>query len=48
LGWAVVLSQYTSSSDLVFGMLVNGRYAQVQGIQHMTGPVSSCFSFPLG
>lgn len=47
LAWAVVLSQYTSSNDVVFGMLVNGRYAQVQGIEHMTGPVSICFIISL-
>jgi hypothetical protein len=40
LAWAVAISQYTASTDVVFGMTVNGRNAPVPGIEQITGPVS--------
>ncbi|KAL4899866.1 hypothetical protein BDW74DRAFT_183355 [Aspergillus multicolor] len=38
LAWAVLVSQYTDSADLVFGVTVAGRGAQVHGVESMTGP----------
>lgn len=38
LVWAIVLSHYTDSTDVVFGNTVTGRYAPVIGIERMTGP----------
>lgn len=38
LAWAIVLSRYTDSTDVVFGNTVTGRYAPVVGIERMTGP----------
>jgi hypothetical protein len=43
LAWAVAISQYTASTDVVFGMTVNGRNAPVPGIEQITGPVSPIF-----
>ena len=36
--WVVVLAQLTSSSDIVFGQLVNGRASPVEGIENIVGP----------
>ncbi|KAE8146387.1 hypothetical protein BDV25DRAFT_143753 [Aspergillus avenaceus] len=38
LAWATVVSQYTDSSDVIFGMTVNGRGAPVMGVEEMSGP----------
>lgn len=38
LAWALVLADYTSSLDVVFGSTVAGRSAPVVGIERMTGP----------
>lgn len=38
LAWALVLADYTSSPDVVFGSTVAGRSAPVVGIERMTGP----------
>ncbi|KAF3492239.1 peptide synthetase [Arthroderma uncinatum] len=38
LAWAVVVSQYTASDDVVFGVTVTGRDAQVPEIESMLGP----------
>ncbi|KAM5498326.1 NRPS cluster protein [Microsporum canis] len=38
LAWATVISQYTASEDVVFGVTVTGRDAQVPEIESMTGP----------
>ncbi|RDW76857.1 uncharacterized protein DSM5745_06849 [Aspergillus mulundensis] len=38
LAWAVLVSQYTDSADLVFGITVAGRGAQVHGVESTTGP----------
>ncbi|CEJ62614.1 hypothetical protein PMG11_11111 [Penicillium brasilianum] len=39
LAWAVSLSQYTSSDDVVFGMTLSGRDVPVPGIENIVGPV---------
>ena len=36
--WAHVVSHYTCSSDVVFGVTLGGRQAPVHGIESMTGP----------
>jgi amino acid adenylation domain-containing protein len=36
--WAIVISQYTGSEDVVFGTILSGRYAPVEGIEHVLGP----------
>ncbi|KAI1164420.1 hypothetical protein F5B18DRAFT_252198 [Nemania serpens] len=38
LAWAVVLSHYTGSDDVVFGLISDGRSAAIDGIGEMTGP----------
>jgi amino acid adenylation domain-containing protein len=38
LSWAVVLSHYTDSEDVVFGVTSNGRGAALDGISEITGP----------
>ncbi|PLB48311.1 acetyl-CoA synthetase-like protein [Aspergillus steynii IBT 23096] len=36
--WALVLSQYSDSNDIVFGLTVSGRNANLEGIDSITGP----------
>jgi amino acid adenylation domain-containing protein len=36
--WAIVLSQYSESTDICFGATVSGRHAPVVGIEKMVGP----------
>ena len=36
--WALVVSHYTFSDDVVFGLTLGGRQAPVPGIESMTGP----------
>lgn len=38
LSWAIVLSHYTDSEDVVFGLTSNGRGAALEGIAEITGP----------
>ncbi|PLB36533.1 uncharacterized protein BDW47DRAFT_108377 [Aspergillus candidus] len=38
LAWALLMSCYTDSDDVVFGAILNGRRAPVVGIEDMTGP----------
>jgi amino acid adenylation domain-containing protein len=38
LAWAIVISLNTSAKDVVFGITVNGRAADVDNIEEMTGP----------
>ncbi|RDW92973.1 nonribosomal peptide synthetase fmqA [Aspergillus mulundensis] len=38
LAWALVISHYTCSNDVVFGLTVSGRAAPVEGIDKMTAP----------
>ena len=35
--WALLLSRYTSSRDVVFGMTVSGRPAELAGVEDMVG-----------
>ncbi|KFY08363.1 hypothetical protein V492_06294 [Pseudogymnoascus sp. VKM F-4246] len=39
LAWAMVISHYTSSPDVVFGITVSGRSAPVVGIEQMIAPI---------
>ncbi|GAW19310.1 hypothetical protein ANO14919_087960 [Xylariales sp. No.14919] len=43
LAWAVVLSHYTDSDDVVFGQTSNGRSAAMEGIAEMAGPTVATF-----
>lgn len=43
--WALVLSQYEGSPDVVFGVLVSGRAAPIQGIADILGPTISTVPF---
>ena len=36
--WALFLSQYTNSRDVVFGVTSTGRQATIPGVEGMTGP----------
>jgi ferricrocin synthase len=36
--WALVLSTYTDSSDVLFGTVVSGRHAAIDGIEDVIGP----------
>ena len=38
LAWSILLSQYTGSSDSVFGVTFTGRRARLAGIENMSGP----------
>ncbi|WP_276483897.1 non-ribosomal peptide synthetase [Paraflavitalea pollutisoli] len=35
--WALVLARYTNSSDVVFGAVVSGRPAELEGVEEMIG-----------
>lgn len=41
LAWAVVISQYTGTSDTVFGVTVTGRNAPVDGVEKLPAPTIS-------
>ncbi|CAK1362477.1 unnamed protein product [Cercospora beticola] len=36
--WATLISQYTGASESTFGAVVNGRYADLHGIDRVAGP----------
>ncbi|RMJ26305.1 nonribosomal peptide synthase [Aspergillus sp. HF37] len=38
LAWSIIMSIYTDSEDVVFGLTLNGRSAPVARIDEMTGP----------
>ncbi|PYI25693.1 acetyl-CoA synthetase-like protein [Aspergillus indologenus CBS 114.80] len=38
LAWGIILSLYTETADVVFGLTVSGRGAPVLGVEDMTGP----------
>lgn len=38
LAWSVIMSSYTDSEDVVFGLTVSGRNAPIPRINEMTGP----------
>ncbi|CAJ2499769.1 Uu.00g026220.m01.CDS01 [Anthostomella pinea] len=39
--WALLATQYTSSSDVFFGLTVNGRQADMRGLENCAGPTIS-------
>lgn len=39
LAWALVLAEYTRSSDILFGYLANGRDAPISGVSSVVGPM---------
>ena len=38
LAWALVLSQLTDTNDVVFGLILSGRNANIDGIESIVGP----------
>ncbi|KAI0881677.1 non-ribosomal peptide synthetase module [Annulohypoxylon maeteangense] len=36
--WAILLSHYTGTEDVGFGVINNGRTSSIPGVPHMTGP----------
>ena len=41
--WALIVSSYTNSNDVTFGVTLSGRQAPVQNIEYITGPtISTC------
>lgn len=38
LAWALVLSQLTDTNDVVFGLILSGRNADINGIESIVGP----------
>ncbi|CAG8904533.1 unnamed protein product [Penicillium egyptiacum] len=45
LAWGMLLSLYTGSSDVVFGVTLTGRRAQLLGIEDMSGPTIATVPF---
>lgn len=45
LAWAILLSQYTKSNDVVFGVTLSGRDTPVAGIDSTTGPTLATVPF---
>jgi brevianamide F synthase len=45
LAWAIVISCYTDSDDVVFGVTVSGRGAAVHNIEELTGPTIATLPF---
>ncbi|KAI1275330.1 hypothetical protein F5Y07DRAFT_400555 [Xylaria sp. FL0933] len=43
LAWAIVVSCYTDSEDILYGVTVNGRNAPLEGIEAITGPTFATF-----
>ncbi|PNP47772.1 hypothetical protein THARTR1_10457 [Trichoderma harzianum] len=39
--WAILAAQYTSSSNVMFGLTVSGRQANLKGIENCVGPTIS-------
>ena len=37
--WSILAAQHTGSNDVVFGALVTGRQAPIEGIEHMIAPL---------
>jgi hypothetical protein len=36
--WALTIAHYTGSSDIIFGLMVSGRNANLHGIEKVMGP----------
>ncbi|PLN86732.1 hypothetical protein BDW42DRAFT_56631 [Aspergillus taichungensis] len=47
LAWAITLSHYTSSSDVVFGNILSGRDVALPGIDRAVGPTITTVPFPV-
>nr|UBX54569.1 non ribosomal peptide synthetase [Aspergillus sp.] len=45
LAWALLLSHYTDSSDVVYGLVLSGRSAPIPGIEDFTGPTMTTVPF---
>nr|UVI57902.1 non-ribosomal peptide synthetase [Aspergillus elegans] len=45
LCWALVLSQHTDSTDVVFGAVSTGRSAPVEGVENLVGPTLATVPF---
>ncbi|KAE8555139.1 hypothetical protein EYB25_003687 [Talaromyces marneffei] len=45
--WALLTSQYVSSSNVVFGVTVSGRQIDVKGIENCIGPTISTIPLPV-
>jgi non-ribosomal peptide synthetase component F/aryl carrier-like protein len=44
MAWAIIISSYTDSEDVVYGMTVDGRNAPIPGIEQLiTGPTFATF-----
>ena len=43
MAWAIIMSSYTDSEDVVYGLTVNGRSAPLPGIEDLTGPTFATF-----
>ena len=39
VAWSILAAQHTGSNDVVFGALVTGRQAPIEGIEHMIAPL---------
>lgn len=38
LAWTLMISQYSDSTDVLFGLVLSGRNASMEGIESVTGP----------
>ena len=47
LAWAIILSFYTDSNDVTFGLIMSGRSVHVAGIEQVTGPTTTAVPFRL-
>lgn len=45
--WAILLSRYTDSSDVTFGVVTTGRQAAVENIESIAGPTIATIPFPI-
>lgn len=45
LAWAILISRYTSSNDVVFGVTLSGRDTPIAGIQMTSGPTIATVPF---
>ncbi|KAL4932171.1 uncharacterized protein BDV17DRAFT_288247 [Aspergillus undulatus] len=43
--WAIIMSHYTDSQDVVFGLTLSGRAAPIAGIDRLTGPTITTVPF---
>lgn len=43
--WALTLSEYTNSLDVLYGVIVSGRDTPLSGIEQITGPTIATFPF---